>query len=142
MSALAKHRAPFVLQPSMNGTLRILLFSTLFASCGLLKRSASPPVPEDEARHRAALTQLTVFNHTDQRLTIAFRSAAPPTQEVILGAVSAGLRDRVAPIPAGEPIILFARKADGSQLALAARSYPIDAEWTWEIPATSVFRQP
>jgi hypothetical protein len=126
----------------MNGALRLLLFSTLCASCGVHTPPAPPRVLEDEARHRAALTQLTVFNHTDQKLTIAFRSATLPTQEVVLGAVDSGVRDRVAPIPAGEPIILFARKADGSQHALAARSYPVDADWTWEILATAVFRLP
>ena len=114
----------------------------LLAACSVLSRSEPPSIPEDEARHRAALTPLTVFNRTEQRLTIAFRGATPPAREVVLGAIPATTRDRVAPIPAGEPIILFARRDDGSELALAPRSYPTDTEWTWEIPATAVFRQP
>ena len=112
----------------------------LFAVCSPLRRSAPPNVPEDEARHRAALTQLTVFNHTDQRLTISFRSATPPPQEVVLGGIAPGTREKLAPIPAGEPIIMVARKPDGSELALAPRSYPADGEWTWDIPQSAVFR--
>lgn len=119
-----------------------LLFTLLLPACSILSRSEPPAIPADEARHRAALTLLTVFNHTEQRLTIAFRSGTPPAREVVLGAVPATTRDRVAPIPAGEPVILFARRDDGSELALEPRSYPIDTEWTWEIPATAVFRQP
>jgi hypothetical protein len=120
----------------------VLLQCTLLAACGLLARSEPPALPQDETRHRAALAELTVFNHTDQRLTIAFRSAIPPVQEVVLGAVPPATRERVAPIPAGEPIILFARKGDGSELALEPRSFPLDEKWTWEIPLTAVFRQP
>jgi hypothetical protein len=119
-----------------------LIFVLLLPACSLVSRSKPPAIPEDEARHRAALTTLTVFNHTEQRLTIAFRAASPPGREVVLGAVPATTRDRVAPIPAGEPIVLFARRDDGAELALAPRSYPNDTEWTWEIPATAVFRQP
>ncbi|MGH7463491.1 MAG: hypothetical protein ACREMA_20980, partial [Longimicrobiales bacterium] len=66
--------------------------------------------------------------------------ASPPPQEVVLGAIAAGARTLLAPIPGGEPIILFARKPDGSELALAPRSYPADGEWTWDIPQTAVFR--
>ncbi len=119
----------------------LVVLSLLLASCRPIARPGPPSEPEDEARHRAALTLLTVFNHTDQRLTIAFRSATPPAQVVVLGAIAAATRERVAPIPAGEPIILFARKPDGSELALEPRSYPLDGEWTWDIPQTAVFRQ-
>ena len=46
------------------------------------------------------------------------------------------------PLPAGEPIILLARTNDGRELVLAARSFPLDDEWVWEIANTAVFRQP
>jgi hypothetical protein len=118
-----------------------LLCIGLLSACSLFGRG-SPNIPDEEARHRAALAQLIVHNRTDQRLTIAFRSATPPAQEVVLGQVSAGARVRVAPVPAGEPIVLLARRADGAQLALAPRSYPLDAEWNWEIPASAEFRRP
>ncbi|MGH7469938.1 MAG: hypothetical protein ACRENP_18470 [Longimicrobiales bacterium] len=126
----------------MKAALMVLLSCTLLGSCARLTRARPPVVPQDETRHRAALAELTVFNHTDQRLTIAFRSATPPVQEVVLGAVPPATRERVAPIPAGEPIILFARKGDGSELALEPRSFPLDETWTWDIPMSAVFRQP
>ena len=120
----------------------VLGVSLLTASCGLIGRGGSPDVPQDEARHRAALTTLTVNNQTTQKLTIGFRSATPPAQEVVLGTVNAGSSDRVAPVPAGEPIILLARRADGKELLRVAQSYPIDGEFTWDIPADAPFRVP
>ncbi len=119
-----------------------LIVCLLLPGCRLLGRGASPDVPEDEARHRAALTTLSVHNHTEQSLTIAFRAATPPAQEVILGSVSPGKLEKVAPIPAGEPIVLLARRADGRELVLLPRSYPIDGEWTWDIPVSAAFRVP
>jgi hypothetical protein len=98
---------------------------------------SSGNLPDDEARHRAALAQLIVVNRTDAQLTIAYRLAPPQAQEVGLGSVAAGSRVRVAPVPAGEPIVLVARKSDGAEFALAPRSYPLDAEWIWEIPANA-----
>jgi hypothetical protein len=120
----------------------LLVLGLLLSSCSPLRQPAPPTVPQDSPRHRAALTPLAVFNHTDQQLTIAFRSATPPVQEVVLGVVPPAKRERLAPMPAGEPIILLARTTDGRELVLAARSFPLDDEWTWEISTTAVFRQP
>jgi hypothetical protein len=116
------------------------LTSVLLSGC-FFARQGAPTVPEDEARHRAALSTLIVVNHTSGPLTIAFRAATPPVQEVNLGTVQAGIRTAVAPIPAGEPIVLIARTADGGEFALNAQSYPLDDVYTWEIAANTVFRK-
>jgi hypothetical protein len=120
----------------------LLGFGLLLVSCSLIGRGGSPDVPQDEARHRAALTTLTVNNQTDQKLTIGFRSATPPAQEVVLGTVNPLKAEKVAPLPAGEPIVLLARRADGKELLRVAQSYPIDGEFTWDIPAAAPFREP
>lgn len=117
-----------------------LLIAAL-AGCAVFSRTQPNAAPEEEMRHRAALSQLIVHNRTEVDLTIAFRTPAPPPQEVVIGTVRAGARGPVAPIPAGEPVVLVARTADGAELTLPARSYPLDAEWTWDIPATAVFRK-
>ena len=89
--------------------------------------------PVEAARHRAALAVLAVSNGTASPVTIAFRTAAPPRQEVVIGRVEAGARAKLAPVPAGEPIVLLARRADGAEFQLPARSFSVDEEWTWEI---------
>ena len=124
-----------------NRLFRVAAFSTVLLSGCFFYRRGAPTVPEDEARHRAALSTLVVINHTAGPLTIAFRAATPPVQEVNLGTVQAGIRTAVAPIPAGEPIVLIARTSDGGEFALSAQSYPLDDVYTWEIPANTVFRK-
>ena len=118
----------------------ILLVAAQAACAGRV----NPPLdaPSEAARHRAALASIVVVNATTSPLTIAFRSATPPLQEVIIGRVAAGLRAALAPVPAGEPIILVAKKPDGSELQLAARSFELDAEWTWQIAGDAAFVRP
>jgi hypothetical protein len=48
----------------------------------------------------------------------------------------------VAPVVAGEPIILVARTSDLRTLELPPRTFEIDAEWVWRIPADAQFREP
>lgn len=105
-------------------------------------RAPAPDPPVEAARHRAALATVAVSNGTTSDLTIGYRSATPPVQEVIIGKVSGGTMLRLAPIPAGEPIVFFARRADGSELALPPRSFDIDVEWTWAIPHDATFTKP
>ncbi len=119
----------------------LLGLGAALTGCFVFSRNPAPTVPEDEARHRAALTNLIVLNRTTSSLTILFRAATPPLQEVTLGTVRPGFRQAVAPIPAGEPIILIARTADGAEFTVEARSYPLDADFTWDIPAGTVFRK-
>lgn len=119
----------------------LLLVCACAPACATRSVPPSDP-PAEPGRHRAALAALTVVNRTSQALTIAFRSATPPLQEVVIGKVAPGARAQLAPIPAGEPIILVARSADGGEFALAARSFPLDAEWTWDIPRDATFTKP
>jgi hypothetical protein len=118
---------------------RILLIGLVLVACASAKTTGTADMPSEAARHRAALACLTVSNATPLQLTIAFRTAAPPFQEVVIGRVAAGAETRVAPVPAGEPIVLIARLQDGAELALAPRLFSLDAEWTWEIPKDANF---
>lgn len=120
---------------------------TIILACGLLAgcaaRAGTPGEPPAEpARHRAALAVVSVLNATATPLTIAFRTASPPPQEIVIGRVEAGQRARMAPVPAGEPIVMLARRADGAEIALPARSFPLDAEWTWDIQPDATFTKP
>jgi hypothetical protein len=105
------------------------------------QRSPEPPAAADAARYRAALATVTVQNGTAHRLTIAFRPAAAPGGEVVVGEVAPASRATVAPVPAGEPIILMARTEQREELTLAPRSFALDAEWVWEIPFDARFQR-
>ena len=122
--------------------MRALLICLVLGGCASAKTPDALDMAAEAARHRAALAFLTVANETPVQLTIAFRTAAPPIQEVVIGRVAAGARTRLAPVPAGEPIVLIARLQDGAELTLAPRLFPLDAEWTWEIPNDANFTRP
>lgn len=111
-------------------------------AAGCAAHSPEPATPAETTRHRAALASVTVVNESAFALTIAFRTAMPPLQEVVIGRVSAAGRARTAPIPAGEPIILVARRPDGAEFLLSARSFALDAEFVWDIPKDAKFLTP
>jgi hypothetical protein len=117
----------------------LLLVSYALGACASAEPSVPLEAPSEASRHRAALATVIVSNATDGILAIAFQSATPPLQEVTIGSVTAIGQARMAPVPAGEPIVLIARRADGSELRLGARSFAPDAEWTWEIPRDAIF---
>ena len=118
------------------------MVTSALAGCASARPSVPMDAPSEEARHRAALAVVIIANATDEPLTVAFQSATPPLQEVTIGRVAPAGRSRMAPVPAGEPIILIARRADGSELKLSARSFEPDAEWTWEIQQGTTFTKP
>lgn len=91
-------------------------------------------------RHRAALATLTVDNRTDKRLRIAFRPAASPGGAVVVGEVEPAASATMAPIPAGELVILVALDPEGRRFDLEPRSFDVDATWTWVIPADAAFQ--
>jgi hypothetical protein len=121
---------------------RAVLLSLLVCACASGKQGGLLETPVEAARHQAALAIVTVFNQTTSPLTIAFRTAAPPYQEVVIGRVAAHQRNTLAPVPAGEPVIMVARRADGSEMTLPPRLFLLDAEWTWEIPNDATFMSP
>jgi hypothetical protein len=96
----------------------------------------------ESARFGAALAHITIDNRTSRRLSIAYRPVTGPGGEVGIGAVDAGERRRVAPVPAGEAIRLGARTAEGGELLLDTRSFVHGEQWIWEIPADAHFRPP
>lgn len=118
---------------------RFLLVLAAAAACASSGPGAAPEIPAEAARHSAALATIVVSNATSTPLTIAFRSAAPPAKAVIIGRVDPGESQRMAPVPADEPIIMIARRADGTALALAPRIFQLDTEWTWEISRNATF---
>src|SRR5207253_11484862 len=101
-----------------------------------------PAAPAEATRHNAALAYVVVENATTHQLAIAFRTAAAPSRETVIGRVAPGDRVRAAPVPAAEPIILVVRRADGAEFRLDARTLAIDAEWIWRIPRDAAFQQP
>src|SRR5690606_40603762 len=109
-------------------------------------RAARGGVPTEAASRPigrpAALARLTVENRTAHALTIAFQPAASSGAEVVVGEVAPGGDAELAPVPAGEPIVLLARTRQGRVLRLPARSFELDGSWHWVIPADAVFRQP
>ena len=139
MSRIASHRR----RPRIwHVRCTLLIAGWCLAACGARQPVVPLDSPSEAARHRAALATLVISNQTAEPLTIAFQSATPPLQEITIGRVAVAEYARMAPVPAGEPIILIARRADGSELRLAARSFPPDAEWTWQIPQDATFTKP
>ncbi|HEX7052256.1 MAG TPA: hypothetical protein VF188_18765 [Longimicrobiales bacterium] len=114
-----------------------LLCIAAFYACGARADIAQQPAPERGPR-AAALARLTVENHTDRDLAIAYRLAVGGAR-VVVGHVPAGATARVAPIVAGEPVVLTAHAEDGAALELAPRSFDIGASWTWVIAADAEF---
>jgi hypothetical protein len=113
------------------------------ASGGCASTNTSAPIdPGREARrHRAALATIIVENRTSLALFIAFRPAIGPGAEVVIGNVAAHATATIAPIPAGEPILLVARVSTGLQLELPPRSFAVDTTWTWVVPVDARFEQ-
>lgn len=94
-----------------------------------------PPQREPEpARARAALATVHVDNRSAERLVIAYRLTGRTRAEVGIGRVDARATAELAPVPAGEPLILIARTAAGGELVLPPRTFEIDGDWTWLIP--------
>lgn len=102
-----------------------------------------PGDPGQEAqRHRAALAFVTVQNGTARHLRVAFRPAVGPGEDVVVGTVGPDSTTALAPVPAGEPIVLSAIADDSTRFALEPRSFDLNERWTWVIPATSPFTAP
>jgi hypothetical protein len=122
----------------------VLLLAAALAAAGCSRpvEVPSPPAPgpAEVARHRAALATLRVDNRTVHRLTIAYRPAAEHGAIIGVGIAEPGAVAPMAPVPAGEPIVLTARTSTGAILEMAPRTLEVDQEWTWIVPREAVFR--
>jgi hypothetical protein len=115
-----------------------------FALCiGCSARGGGPPAPDpDPERARAALATLHVDNQTAHQLTISYRIAGRAGGQVGIGRVAAASNAEMAPVPAGEPLILIARTSAGAELSLPPRTFVIDSAWTWHIEPGARFIPP
>ncbi len=116
-----------------------LLAGAALAACAHRPPSAPMPASSEAVRHRAALATLLVRNDTDRRLRIGYRLAAAPGGLVVVGRVPARDSAHMAPVPAGEPLLLRAIDPDAHVLTLPPRTFDVDEVWTWEIPADAEF---
>jgi hypothetical protein len=102
----------------------------------------APPREPEPARARAALALVAVQNGTAERLAVAYRLTTRAAAEVVVGAVDPGATAELAPLPAGEPLVLIARTPAGAWMALPPRSFAIGDVWTWRIAAGATFQPP
>lgn len=123
----------------VRGAVGLLVAITVVGCSRPAPRTTSPAPPPESERSGAALARVVVTNETSHTLAIAFRPATPPGGEVVVGRVGPGERTALAPVPAGEPIVLIARTPDRRELELSARTFPVDADWDWRIPADADF---
>lgn len=106
-------------------------------------RGRTPPAPDpDPERARAALATLYVDNQTAQQIAISYRIAGRTDGRVGIGRVPAGSTAEMAPVPAGEPLILVARTTAGAELTLPPRTFAMDSAWTWRIDRSARFVPP
>lgn len=126
---------------ALRGVVGLVMAITVAACGGSAPRTRSPAPPPESERSGAALARVFVTNETSHELTIAFRPATPPGGEVVVGRVEAGGEAALAPVPAGEPIILIARTPGQRELELRPRTFPVNADWVWYIAADAAFNE-
>lgn len=120
-----------------------IMVACIALSAACAARSPSLPAQDpDPDRARAALATLHVHNQTTRHLAILYRHAGRGAGEIGIGDVDAGAVEEMAPMPAGEPLILVARTDSGAELVLPPRTFAIDGTWTWRIEAGSRFIPP
>lgn len=121
----------------------LLLTAAVVLGAGCAAQSALPPQPDpDPERARAALATLHVRNETVHAIAISYRIAGRTAARVGIGTVSPGSLSEMAPVPAGEPLILIARTPEGAEHTLRARTFAIDTAWTWRIERGTRFTPP
>lgn len=122
---------------------RLCAVGLLALSAGCTGRGRTPPPPDpDPERARAALATLHVDNQSALQLDISYHIAGRSSARVVVGRVAAASRAEMAPVPAGEPLILVARTNAGSELTLPPRTFAIDSAWTWRIERNARFVPP
>lgn len=125
-----------------TGRLLILLATLAVPACAMGSRDgARVPAPGEGVR-RAALATITVENRTAERLWIAFHAPGTPERTIGVGVVPPLETASVAPVLAGEPIVLSARNEAGAVYRLPPRTFEVDQEWIWVIPPDAAFADP
>lgn len=110
-------------------------------ACASASERPSPRDP-DTTRARAALATLVVDNRSPEPITVLYRHTGRAATEVAVGQVRPRTVAQMAPVPAGEPLVLLARTSAGLELVLPPRSFTIDGVWTWIVPADARFSRP
>lgn len=101
-----------------------------------------PEAPRDAASSRAALATLIVDNRSQRRLTVGYDYLESGGGHVVIGRVEPETIDTMPPMPAREPIVLFARDEAGALLQDAPRAIDIDSTFTWVIARDAPFTPP
>ena len=122
-----------------RGRAALALPLLLVCACFGRHRGSPAEVRDETGRHRGALATLSVENASSRHLRITVRTVPGPAPEITVGEVPGGGDVTVAPIPAGEPVVLSAIADDSSRLSLSPRTFDIGERWTWRIAANAVF---
>ena len=125
-----------------NGARRVGYIALAAAACVVVTGCAlfdpEPRTAPDAQGRPAALARLVVVNETGRALEVGFVPAAEAGGAVVVGRVDAGDTALMAPVPAQEPIRVFARD-DAAIAWLPPQSFEIDEEWTWRIDGQTSF---
>lgn len=122
-------------------TRRVLFALPLLAACAVAPATL-PEAPRDAASSRAALATLVVDNRTRRTLAIGYDYLESGGGHVVIGRVPGETTDTMPPVPAREPIVLFARDSAGAVLHSQPRAFEIDSTFVWLIPADAPFLPP
>lgn len=121
----------------------VLLVLALFAAAGCRVAPVSlPEAPHDAATSRAALATVVVDNRTERALDIGYHYFESGGGSVVIGRVAPTSLDTLPPVPAREPIALFAVDPDGAMLRLGPQALELDTTFVWLIPASATFARP
>ena len=120
---------------------RPLVALLLAAGCRVAPASL-PEAPHDAATSRAALATVVVDNRTTRVLAIGYQYLESGGGTVVIGRVGRERFDTIPPVPAREPIRLFARDSSGAELRTAPTSLELDAMFVWLITTDAVFAPP
>ncbi len=114
---------------------------TFLAACAVAPATL-PEAPRDAASSRAALATLVVDNRTPRTLTIGYDYLESGGGHVVIGRVEPAAIDTMPPVPAREPIVLFARDSAGAVLRSEPHALEIDSTFVWLIARDAPFLPP
>ncbi len=125
----------------MRDGLCVCLSMLLTGGCHVAPASL-PEAPRDAATSRAALATLVVDNRSGRALAIGYEYLESGGGTVVVGRVLPATTDTLPPVPAREPIVLFARDSIGAVLRMPPQSLEIDSTFVWRILPDAVFAPP